>query len=572
MVGTLLIALVTILLLLLLLLTVMQLFSMYRPHYMKEILYNPIQPKYWPTNGWQTSSPEAQGMSSSKLLKMIHYYHHEQQQKEEIGIDSITIIRNEHIIADFYLNPLFPKDTKHIINSCTKSIVGILMGIAIEKGFIKNVNVPLLTFFNHLNIQNTREALKVLTIKDLLTMRTGWHSQDSYLYQWTGLFKMQITKNWTEYILNLPFETNPNTRFDYSNMASFLLSAIITKASGMDTLSFANKHLFKPLGIKDIHWGKSPEGIYKGYARMWLKPHDMAKIGLLYLQKGKWEGQQIITKSWVEASIKAHSFPKKYRYLYKENKKIDFGASGGNWVFSNLVRPFTDGYGYQWWLDQSGIFAAIGVGGQYIMVTPKEKLIVVVTSKLKGKETFLPVTLLKKFIIPAIESEKSIPANEAAYKKLRFYSIPPLLPSKSKPLPELPIIAQKIAGKRYMLNDSIHLNPWQYDNLSLQFELNQDYAVFSYHQLQNEPIKYEVGLNNQYRITEFNNKTYAAIGEWTDTNTFTISYEMVGYSSNGKWILTFNKDEIEVIEMGMTGNYHINGIIKEINVTEKSFI
>ncbi|WP_264789179.1 serine hydrolase domain-containing protein [Aureispira anguillae] len=529
---------------------------------MNEILYQPIAPNYWPTQKWKTSSPEEQGVNADKLVEMIAYYHKKRLKNKSLIIDSITIIRNEHIIADLYFNPLFPKDKKHIINSCTKSVLSILIGIAIKEGYIKNVSVPILEIFEATNNKKIDTRLEALTIKDLLTMKTGWHSQDSYLYRWVGLFKMQATEDWTTYILNLPFETSPNKRFDYSNMASFLLSAVLTRATGMDSLSFAQKHLFTPLGIKDICWDQSPKGIYIGFARMWLKPHDMAKIGLLYLQKGKWENQQIVPTTWVEASIKAHSFPKQYRYIYKENRKIDFGKSGGNWVFSNLIRPFTDGYGYQWWLDKSGIFSAIGVGGQYIMVMPKENLIVTVTSKLTGKDSFLPVTLLKNFIIPAIETKNTLAPNQVAGEKLSSYSTaPPLQSEGTKQSFKLPSFAKEITHKVYSLKTSIASNPWMHDHLMLEFDSNLNYAVFSYTLAPNKRIRYEVGLNNQYRISNCKDKSYAAIGKWTTPNTFIIDYELIGYSSRGKWILVFNKNEIEVTEIGMTGQYNYHGLM-----------
>ena len=550
-------------LLLLALLTALQLFSMYRSHQMNEIIYDPTNPTYWPTKKWQVSSPEEQGVSSAELLKMIDFYHKKQQKNKEINIDSLTIIRNERLIADLYFNPLFPKDKKHIINSCTKSIMGILIGIAIDKGHIENIDVPVLDFFKDLNPKNIDKRLNTLKIKDLLTMRTGWHSQDSYLYQWTGLFKMQATENWAEHILKLPFEASPGSRFDYSNMASFLLSAILTKACATDTLSFAEEHLFNPLGIKDIFWEKSPKGIYMGFARMWLKPHDMAKLGLLYLQKGKWENAQVVSKSWVEESIKAHSFPKQYRYIYNENNKIDFAASGGNWVFSNLVRPFTDGYGYQWWLDKFGMFSAIGVGGQYIIVLPKERLIVVATSKLKGKDSFLPATLLKKFIIPAIKSNAPLPPDETAHQQITSFTAVSIPQNEIKSTVYFPAIAKEISGNTYSLDSAINLNPWQHNNIMLLFEPNADYAMFSYTIPINQTIKYRVGLNNQYRITNSNDRSHAAIGEWTSPNTFTISHEIIGYSSKGKWILTFSNNEIEVIEIGMTGKYHYPGKVKD---------
>lgn len=527
-------------------------------HKMKEIVFTPKKPGYYPTKEWRNSSPEAQGMSSIKLLDMIAHYKEAQQKNEHLLIDSITVIRNEHIIADLYFNPLFPKDEKHIINSCTKSIISILIGIAIDKGMIKNVDVAVLDFFDDINIKCVDERLKNLTVKNLLAMRTGWHSRDSYLYKWEGLFKMQTTDNWVEYILNLPFEVNPNTRFDYSNMASFLLSAIIKKAVGTDTFSFAKKYLFSPLGITDILWDESPKGIHIGFARMWLKPHDMAKIGLLFLQKGKWENQQIVSEAWVETSISAHSFPKQYKYIYKENNKINFGASGGNWVFSNLFRPLTDGYGYQWWLDKSGMFSAFGVGGQFIMVVPKENLVVVVTSKLKSRHTFFPVQLLNKYIIPSIISNSPLPENEMAYNKIVAYSNAPEINLLAQTKTNLPIIAHKVSDKVFSINQNVGLNPGLYNNMKFVFDEELDYAVFSYC-MRKEKVNYKIGLNNRYRMTNTNGKSYAALGAWTSPNTFTISYELIGYSAKGKWILTFVDDKIKVKEIGMTGEYNYEG-------------
>ena len=529
---------------------------------MQQISYEPVNPDYWPTQEWQISTPEEQGMDSAKLLEMVEFYKEQRLKKEKKSIDSITIVRNGYIVADIYLNPLFPKDTKHIIHSCTKSIMSSLIGIAIEEGYIEGVDVLVLDIFDDKNIENVDARIKTLTLKDLLTMQTGLHSQDSYMYQWKGLFKMQTTDDWTEYILNLPMEAEPGTRFDYSNMASFLLSAIIKKTTGKDTLSFAQEHLFDPLEIKDIQWEKSPQGIDIGWARMWLKPHDMAKIGLLYLQKGKWESQPIIPTQWVEESLTAHSFPKKYRYVYDEEGNVDRMASGGLWVFTNLARPFADGYGYQWWLDKSGMFSAVGVGGQFIMVVPKENLVVVFTSKLSGADSFLPAKMLDKYILLAIVSDESIDSNETAQYELSLLSEPPRQVVKPKPVQELPEIAMEISGETYKLET----NPWKYDNFQFVFDSNKDYAEFSYTVKENDVVNYRIGLNNVYRLTESNGDIYAAVGSWTTPDTFVIDYELVGYSTRGKWILTFNNEGIDVEEVGVTGIYNYSG--KKINKRE----
>ena len=526
---------------------------------MERISYEPVNPDYWPTREWQIAIPEEQGMDSAKLLEMVEFYREERSENEKISIDSITIVRNGYIVADIYLNPLFPKDTKHIIHSCTKSIMSALIGIAIAEGYIEGIDDLVLAILDDKNIENADARIKALTLKHLLAMQAGLRSQDSYLYQWKGLFKMQATDDWTEYVLDLPMEAEPGTRFDYSNMASFLLSAIITKTTGKDTLSFAQEHLFDPLEINDVQWEKSPQGIDIGWARMWLKPHDMAKIGLLYLQKGKWENQQIIPTRWVEESLTAHSFPKKYRYVYDEEGKVDRMASGGLWMFTNLARPFADGYGYQWWLDKSDMYSAVGNGGQYIMVVPKENLVVVFTSKLSGADSFLPAKMLDKYILPAIVSNEPITANKTAQHKLSLFSEPPSQAVKPKPVPELPTIARKISHETYSLDS----NPWKYNNFKLIFDPQKDYAEFSYTAKEKDVVNYRVGLNGVHRLTETNNNTYAAVGSWTTPDTFVIDYELVGYSTRGKWVLTFDKQGIAVKEVGVTGIYNYGG--KRIN-------
>ena len=188
---------------------------------MQRISYEPATPDYWPTQGWQKSTPEEQGMDSAKLLEMVEFYEKQHLKSEKISIDSITIVRNGYIVADIYLNPLFPKNTKHMIHSCTKSIMSALIGIAVEEGYIEDVDVLVLDILELKNIENVDARIKTLTLKYLLAMQTGLHSQDSYLYQWKGLFKMQTTDDWTEYILNLPFEAEPGARFEYSTRNMF---------------------------------------------------------------------------------------------------------------------------------------------------------------------------------------------------------------------------------------------------------------------------------------------------------------------------------------------------------------
>ncbi len=150
--------------------------------------------------------------------------------------------------------------------------------------------------------------------------------------------------------------------------------------------------------------------------------------------------------------------------------------SGGSWIHTNIARSFADGYGYQWWLDKSGRYTALGYGGQYIMIVPQENLIVVFTSKLRGGSASFPAELLKKFILPSIISNGSLPVDKIAQEKLSSLSNAPDLALEPKSVPELPEIAQKISGKTY----SLETNPWKYNNFKLIFDPGKDYAEFSY--------------------------------------------------------------------------------------------
>ncbi|GAG09534.1 unnamed protein product, partial [marine sediment metagenome] len=246
-------------------------------------------PDYWPTHGWKYSTPDEQGMNSETLAEMITFYNDAAAENPELYIDSLTVIRNGYIVAEFYNNPLYPRDEMHIVHSVTKSIVSTLIGIAIDRGFIDSVDVPLVDIFAGREIQSLDERKRALTIRHLLSMTTGLHSRDSYIYGYEGLFALQHSDDWLQFALDLPMAATPGERFDYSNISTFVLSTVIMETTGMDTLAFAREYVFGPLGITDVKWEWNSAGQAIAWARMWLKPNDMAKIGLLYLQHGQWD-------------------------------------------------------------------------------------------------------------------------------------------------------------------------------------------------------------------------------------------------------------------------------------------
>ena len=345
-----------------------------------------VPPSYWPTDGWRTSTPEEQGMDSETLAKMF-----ETIQEQEYNIDSVTVIRNGYMVADAAVYPFKP-DSRHIIHSCTKSIVSALIGIAIDEGYIESVNQPILDIFSERTVANLDSDKEAMTLEHMLMMASGLECRDSYLYRWRGLREMERSDDWVQFVLDLPMAEPPGSRFEYCNGGSFLLSAIIQDRTGMSAADFAEEYLFGPLGISDVMWPSNPHGITIGWGEMRMRPHDMAKIGYLYLNEGRWDGEQIVPTDWVAASTRKH-----------------------------ITATLQDGYGYQWWVTDSGIYMALGYAGQFIFVVPGKALIVAVTSDLEERDFYVPQQLLDDFIIPAAKSSTPLPANPNGVAGLEMY-------------------------------------------------------------------------------------------------------------------------------------------------------
>ena len=345
------------------------------------------QPDYWPTSSWKTATPESQGVDSELLVKMLDTIW-----KKDIDIDSVLVIRNGYILLDAYNHPYNP-NTRHNTYSCTKSVSSALIGIAIDKGYIKSINQSVMDFFPKYTTKSLNDDKKVITLKHLLTMTSGLYCRDSYLYQWRGLMQMKFSKNWIKFIIDLPMAEKPGTHFEYCNGVSFLLSAILQKQTGEKSLSFAKKNLFDPLGITNVRWPSNPQGITIGYGELHMIPRDMAKFGILYLNNGVWEGQQIISSQWIKESTRKH-------------------------IDANMV----PGYGYQWWIVSPDIYTAIGHQGQFIMVVPRKNLVAVFTSSLAMEDFYTPLGLLAAYIVPAMKSSTPMAENSDKSNEIKSYS------------------------------------------------------------------------------------------------------------------------------------------------------
>lgn len=284
-------------------------------------------------------------------------------------ISTCVIYQNREVKYCFYKNS--KSESKLFkINSVTKSVLSMLMGIAIDKGFIESVDVSISKFFPTIETKKRN-----ITIDHLLTMTPGYDWQE--WGEWGGRpFPMINSKDWIRYVLEKEMVNNPGEKMIYDSGASQVLSAIIQMATNEKLSSFANRMLFEPLGIKEFIWHEDSKGINIGGFGLSLTTDDLLKLGILMLQKGKWNNKQLISSEWIEKSTEAkfHTYHHVGSYAYHW------------WVLKNEELNDVD----------PTIYFAMGYGGQFIIVSPKQQLVVVFTSA-KYIHTFTPLKIFQKY-------------------------------------------------------------------------------------------------------------------------------------------------------------------------------
>ncbi len=286
-------------------------------------------------------------------------------------INSMLISQHEEIIGEEYFRRMHA-GRGHNIKSASKSVLSILVGIAIEKGYLEGVDQTIEEFFPEYFDSNPDPVKASVTIGDLLTMRSGLASTSRGHYgRWV------TSRNWIMYALNRPLEGTPGVDRIYSTGNTHLLSVIITRASGMSTLRFANRYLFGPMDIRVTGWDRDPQGYYLGGNNLALYPRDMIKIGQLMMDMGVYQGEQLVSGEWIKESIEPVT-----------GRQID-----------------NDNYGYLWFRRMSGDFHkvyAFGNGGQYIMILPELDAVISVTTQ---NETSEPTRNYRRQLFQGLDQE-----------------------------------------------------------------------------------------------------------------------------------------------------------------------
>lgn len=456
-----------------------------------------------PDDNWKVSTPEAQGVDSRKLLEMFK----DIQTKRGSDLHSILIVKNGYLITESYLAP-YHKEVLHNIKSASKSVLSALVGIALREKYLNNLDQKVSEFYpEYMNDPQKRD----ITLRHLLTMTAGltW----SYDQETTSPVSPFDLEQWK----SVPMRDTPGKKFEYNTMLAHMMSAILTKAGHNSTKEIADPFLFKPLGISDVQWSKDDKGIYLGGAELFLKPRDMAKFGLLYLDKGVWGGRQVVPREWVEEST---------------SPKLSIGP--------DLNYPRAIKYGYWWWIPAQG-YQARGWGGQYIIVRPDMKMVVVVTGEAQGAI----FQYLDPYIFQAVSSEGPLPPNPQTNRALNR-----LLDQLERPAAQavgiLPEAAAKVSGKKYTLEP----NGRGLRSFVLSFKNGRECMMKV--TIGKLTLDFPVGLDGNFRIvntgislgTNSEQSLAAGKGSWVSDNTFVVKFHILGDVVTQIFSMKFADDDV----------------------------
>lgn len=424
-------------------------------------------------------------MSSDDLASLV-----ETINKEQLPVHGILVIRNGAIVLDVSFAPI-RREALHDISSATESIISTLVGIALNSGALKSLDQKVLEFFPE-KAAKAGPRLQRLTIEDLLTMRSGLDCGGAVGSDFFVIKEMTGSLDWTDYVLSRNFTDEPRSVFRHCGLNTQLLCAILRKATGQNALEYARTRLFEPLGITEFDWPTDVvSGDPYGFGGLALTRYDLARIGYLYLNEGVWNGQRVISGSWVKQAI---------------SPKVSVSDLG----------PL-NGYGLHWWTGAHGMFGAIGRGDQWLAVLPKERLVVVLTGAGGGKDTIRKAELLGR-ILHSIKSGQAIPRNRSAQERLeqailRAENAPPC--NGVKVASKLPDTARFIANVRYLITP----NQLGINAITVQFPSN-DVAMIDIELPLEATMRVVAGLDGEWRHFIGRRGYYArAKAKWADENT-----------------------------------------------------
>ena len=459
------------------------------------------------------TTPEAQGVSSQEILSFI-----EDVDTHVDTMNSFMLVRHGHVVAEAWWTPYDAK-TPHVLYSLSKSFTSTAVGMAAAEGKL-SIDDEVLKYFPEDAPAEPSAHLKSMRVRDLLRMTTGHATEPS---MWRDEPDSPLNGSaWTKKFLHHPVAFKPGSLFVYNTPATYMQSAIVQKVTGQTVRDYLIPNLFEPLGIETPHWVSSPEGISAGGYGLSARTEDLAKFGQLYLQKGQWNGTQLIPKEWVSEATARQT-------------------SNG----SDPASDWSQGYGYQFWRSRHNAFRGDGAFGQYLLVLPEKDAVIVITSGVKNMQDVLNRVWEK--LLPAIKPA-ALPENEASQTALqaRISSLTVKRPSGYSTSP----VADTVAGQWFTFA------PNELDIKAVSIDLQTDNSTLIVRTSKGEirtpfgfmtwgkPAEgFAVGMNRFISVPE--KPLIAASGAWTSENVLTL--KLVAYETPFYTTLTMQFDNTRLL-------------------------
>lgn len=429
------------------------------------------------------STPEAHGFDSAKIAEIVRAVQGSGQ-----PVHSLLVMREGEIVLDA---TFYPYDgSLHDLASVTKSVMTSLVGIAAGEGLL-DLDAPALSFFPGRAVANRDDRKERVTVRQLTRNLSGLacvgYPEEATLAQ------MEASADFVQFALDLPMANEPGTHFDYCSPGMHLLSAILQQATGMSAFDFAKDRLFVPLGITQVAWDSDPQGITRGWGDLHLTPDGMARLGLLWLRGGEWEGQHLVPAEWLALATTE---------AVKSDRYEDYGH--GFWI-----GPESEPIPY---------FMASGRGGQRIVAAPAIDLVIVTTGG--GID---PGQLTDGVVGAFVDNTRPLPANPAGAADLAAAQEAAAAVPAARPVPALPRLAEELAGKVYTFPENAYGIRW----ITLAFpggaEGRMTIAVGD------DETPRPLGLDGRYRWSEESNGVrFGDEASWQDDTTLIIDHNTIG--------------------------------------------
>ena len=299
---------------------------------------------------------------------------------DTIKLHSIMIVKHGEVVLERWMNG-HSAEMPHVMHSVSKTFTATAVGLAINEGKL-SLTDPVTKFFADKLPAEPSDNLRAMTVRDLLTMTCGHDAEPNV---------RRDTADWVTGFLAWPVVHKPGEYYLYNSMGTYMLSAIVQQVTGEKLIDYLDTRLFQPLHIERPQWDESPQGISCGGWGLYLKTEDMAKMGQLFLQQGRWNGKQIVPAEWLKemSSFQVPSAPSGTRF--EDLEKAGLTKDNNDWV---------QGYGYQMWICRHNAFRADGFAGQYIIVLPDRDAVLVLTTSSSLYQPYLD--LVWKHLLPVL--------------------------------------------------------------------------------------------------------------------------------------------------------------------------